>query len=57
MSRHYIGAIAIGVVVFMPHPKKPDHFVLPGGRIANRLDAEAAAKRLNHQLTGNTTRK
>lgn len=56
MRQHYFGAIVIGNVVVVPHPTKHDHFILPGGRTANRLAAEAAAKRLNHWLAQQSSR-
>lgn len=43
----YCGAVVIGLGVVMPHPKQRGKFVLPGGTICNRSQAEAAAKKLH----------
>lgn len=43
----YCGAVVIGLGVVMPHPKLPGKFVLPGGTLCNRSQAEAAAKKLH----------
>nr|AIZ49692.1 hypothetical protein [Aeromonas salmonicida subsp. salmonicida] len=34
----------------MPHPKQPNKFILPGGTICNRPQAEAAAKKIHDLL-------
>lgn len=44
----YCGAVVIGLGVVMPHPKLRGKFVLPGGTICNRSQAEAAAKKLHN---------
>ncbi|HDO1329354.1 TPA: hypothetical protein P2Q98_001939 [Aeromonas veronii] len=43
----YCGAVVIGLGVVMPHPKLRGKFVLPGGTICNRSQAEAAAKKIH----------
>lgn len=43
----YCGAVVIGLGVVMPHPKLRGKFVLPGGTICSRSQAEAAAKKLH----------
>ncbi|WP_185430615.1 hypothetical protein [Aeromonas jandaei] len=45
----YCGAVVIGLGVVMPHPKLRGKFVLPGGTICSRSQAEAAAKKLHDQ--------
>lgn len=45
----YCGAVVIGLGVVMPHPSLRGKFVLPGGTICNRPQAEAASKKL-HEL-------
>ncbi|WP_421289753.1 hypothetical protein [Aeromonas veronii] len=44
------GAVVIGLGVVMPHPKLRGKFVLPGGTICNRSQAEAAAKKIHDLL-------
>ncbi|HDO1312994.1 hypothetical protein ACE1B4_08720 [Aeromonas veronii] len=44
----YCGAVVIGLGVVMPHPKLRGKFVLPGGTICSRSQAEAAAKKLHY---------
>ncbi|MFQ1732383.1 hypothetical protein ACK38X_02530 [Aeromonas veronii] len=46
-EHHYCGAVVIGLGVVMPHPKLRGKFVLPGGTICSRSQAEAAAKKLH----------
>lgn len=43
----YCGAVVIGLGVVMPHPKLRGKFVLPGGTICSRSQAETAAKKLH----------
>ena len=43
----YCGAVVIGLGVVMPDPKQRGKFVLPGGTICSRSQAEAAAKKLH----------
>ena len=51
----YCGAVVIGLGVVMPDPKQPGKFVLPGGTICNRSQAEAAAKKI-HDLQAKKAR-
>ena len=46
----YPGAVIAGLGVVMPHPSQPGKFVLPGGTICNRSQAEAAAKKIHDML-------
>ncbi|HHJ4202147.1 TPA: hypothetical protein ACQJJO_003100 [Aeromonas veronii] len=46
----YWRAVVIGLGVVMPHPKLRGKFVLPGGTICNRAQAEAAAKKIHDLL-------
>ncbi|EKB22418.1 hypothetical protein HMPREF1170_02680 [Aeromonas veronii AMC35] len=48
MESPYPGAVITGLGVVMPHPKQPDKFVLPGGTICNRTQAEGAARVLHN---------
>ncbi|MDF2415455.1 hypothetical protein [Aeromonas sp. 1HA1] len=43
----YPGAVIVGLGVVMPHPSQPEKFVLPGGIICNRHNAEKAAQKLH----------
>ena len=52
----HLGALICGQVTLLPHPDRRGHFILPGGRVASRRDAEAAAKRLNYWLTQQSSR-
>ena len=46
----YCGAVVIGLGVVVPNPKQPNKFILPGGTICNRPQAEAAAKKIHDLL-------
>ncbi|MGL5293316.1 MAG: hypothetical protein ACRC9V_06065 [Aeromonas sp.] len=46
----YCGSVVIWLGVVMPHPKLRGKFVLPGGTICNRPQAEAAAKKIHDLL-------
>ncbi|WP_374811875.1 hypothetical protein [Aeromonas allosaccharophila] len=47
----YPGAVIAGLGVVMPHPTRPGKFVLPGGIICNRNQAEEAAQKLHVMQT------
>lgn len=50
----YRDAVVIGLAIVMPHPTLRGMFVLPGGAICNRPQAEQAAKKL-HSLLAKTS--